>query len=131
MYYGSHLEEQIKELVILQGIPCLMQIGGKWKLPIINVIRNQGILRFGKIHQIVDGISRKVLSEQFKSLESDELVVRKQFEEIPLKMEYALNERSKGLWEVFKAIEKWSIIVDKYKTATLYKYSLKAALMSS
>jgi DNA-binding HxlR family transcriptional regulator len=108
-----------------------MQIGGKWKLPIINVIRNQGILRFGKIHQIVDGISRKVLSEQFKSLESDELVVRKQFEEIPLKMEYALNERSKGLWEVFKAIEKWSIIVDKYKTATLYKYSLKAALMSS
>jgi len=89
------------------------QVGGKWKLPIINVIRNQGTLRFGKIHQIVHGISRKVLSEQLKSLEKDELVVRKQFEEIPLRVEYSLTKRSKGLWEVFEAIEKWSTIVDK------------------
>jgi DNA-binding HxlR family transcriptional regulator len=60
-------------------------------------IPNQGTLKFGKILQIVDGISRKVLSEQFKSLESDELVVRKQFEEIPLRVEYALTERLKEL----------------------------------
>ena len=60
-------------------------------------IPNQGTLKFGKILQIVDGISRKVLSEQLKSLESDELVVRKQFEEIPLSVEYALTERLKEL----------------------------------
>ncbi|MDB4010567.1 helix-turn-helix transcriptional regulator [Polaribacter sp.] len=60
-------------------------------------IPNQGTLKFGKILQIVDGISRKVLSEQLKSLESDELVVRKQFEEIPLRVEYALTERLKEL----------------------------------
>ena len=60
-------------------------------------IPNQGTLKFGKILQIVDGISRKVLSEKFKSLESDELVVRKQFEEIPLRVEYALTERLKEL----------------------------------
>jgi DNA-binding HxlR family transcriptional regulator len=60
-------------------------------------IPNQGTLKFGKILQIVDGISGKVLSEQLKSLESDELVVRKQFEEIPLRVEYALTERLKEL----------------------------------
>jgi DNA-binding HxlR family transcriptional regulator len=61
------------------------------------VIPNQGTLKFGKILQIVDGISGKVLSEQLKSLESDERVVRKQFEEIPLRVEYALTERLKEL----------------------------------
>ena len=40
------------------------QIGGKWKLPIINVIPKHGTLRFGKIHQMVEGVSRKVLTDQ-------------------------------------------------------------------
>ena len=56
---------------------------------------------------------KKIISEQLKSIKSDELVVRKQFEEIPLRVEYSLTERSKGLWEVFEAIEKWSTNVDK------------------
>jgi len=41
------------------------------------------------------------------------LALIKQFEEIPLRMEYALTDRSKGLWEVFEALEKWSTIVAK------------------
>jgi hypothetical protein len=111
LYYSSHLEEQIKGLIILQAILFLIYIGiiKNNELKLIN----QGTLRFGKIHQIVVGISRKVLSEQLKSIESDELALIKQFEEIPLRMEYALTDRSKGLWEVFEALEKWSTIVAK------------------
>ena len=40
---------------------------------------------------------KKILYEQLKSIKSDELVVRKQFEEIPLRVEYALTERLKEL----------------------------------
>lgn len=111
MYYSSHLEEQIKGLIILQAILFLIYIGiiKNNELKLIN----QGTLRFGKIHQIVVGISRKVLSEQLKSIESDELALIKQFEEIPLRMEYALTDRSKGLWEVFESLEKSSTIVAK------------------
>ena len=86
------------------------QIGGKWKLPILNVIRKNGSPRFGKIHQIVEGVSRKVLTDQLKSLEQDGLIIRKQFEEIPPRVEYSLKERAKGLNDVFEAIEKWSAI---------------------
>ena len=89
------------------------QIGGKWKLPIINAIRNHGTLRFGKIHQMVDGVSRKVLTDQLKSLESAGLLIRKQYEEIPPRVEYSLTEKSKGLCEVFHAIEKWSNLSEK------------------
>ena len=89
------------------------QLGGKWKLPIINAIRKNEILRFGKIHQIVDGISRKVLTEQLKALEYDGLIVRRQYEEIPLRVEYSLTKKSKGLCDVFQAIDKGSLIEDK------------------
>jgi len=78
-----------------------------------NTIRNHGTLRFGKIHQMVDGVSRKVLTDQLKSLESAGLLTRKQYEEIPPRVEYSLTEKSKGLCEVFHAIEKWSNLADK------------------
>lgn len=89
------------------------QIGGKWKLSIINVIRKNGSPRFGKIHQIVEGVSKKVLTDQLKSLEQDGLIIRKQFEEIPPRVEYSLTERAKGLNDVFEAIEKWSATTGK------------------
>jgi DNA-binding HxlR family transcriptional regulator len=57
--------------------------------------------------------SRKVLTDQLKSLESDGLLIRKQFEEIPPRVEYSLTKKSNGLDEVFLAIEKWSTTVDK------------------
>ncbi|MGB1050316.1 MAG: winged helix-turn-helix transcriptional regulator [Chitinophagales bacterium] len=90
-----------------------VQLGGKWKLPIINAIRKNKTLRFGKLHQIVDGVSRKVLTEQLKALESDGLIIRRQFEEIPPRVEYSLTKKSEGLCEVFQAIDKWSLIEDK------------------
>jgi DNA-binding HxlR family transcriptional regulator len=89
------------------------QIGGKWKLPIINVIRKNGLLRFGKIHQLVEGVSRKVLTDQLKGLEQDGLIIRKQFKEIPPRVEYSLTKKAKGLIDVFEAIEKWSTTSDK------------------
>jgi len=55
-------------------------------------------------------ISEKVLTDQLKSLEQDGLIIRKQFQEIPPRVEYSLTERAKGLNDVFEAIEKWSAI---------------------
>jgi DNA-binding HxlR family transcriptional regulator len=89
------------------------KIGGKWKLPILYEIRKNEPIRFGKIHQLIGGISRKVLTEQLKSLERDGLIDRKQFEEIPLRVEYSVTEKSKNLCKVFTAIEKWSSIENK------------------
>ena len=83
------------------------QIGGKWKLPIINAIRNHGTLRFGKIHQMVDGVSRKVLTDQLKSLESAGLLIRKQYEEIPPRVEYSLTKKGETLLPVFKKLGEW------------------------
>tara|TARA_B100000780_G_scaffold220702_1_gene159757 strand:- start:383 stop:691 length:309 start_codon:yes stop_codon:yes gene_type:complete len=81
--------------------------GGKWKLIIINTIRTRGVIRFGQLAISIPNISRKVLTDQLKSLENDNLLVRKQYQQIPPKVEYSLTKKSEGLYTVFKTIEDW------------------------
>jgi len=82
-------------------------LGGKWKLLIINTIRKKGIVRFGQLATSIPNISRKVLTDQLKSLHRDNLISRKQYQQIPPKVEYSLTKKADGLCSVFKTIEDW------------------------
>ncbi len=82
-------------------------IGGKWK-PIILYNLTFGIRRFGEIAVRIPGISRKVLTEQLKELETDGLILRKQYKEIPPRVEYSLTDLGKSLVPVFKEMASWS-----------------------
>ena len=82
-------------------------LGGKWKLLIINNIRKKGVVRFGQLATSIPNISRKVLTDQLKSLLRDNLISRKQYHQIPPKVEYSLTKKADGLCSVFKTIEDW------------------------
>ena len=82
-------------------------LGGKWKLLIINTIRKKGVVRFGQLATSIPNISRKVLTDQLKSLQRDNLISRKQYQQIPPKVEYSLTKKADGLCSVFKTIEDW------------------------
>jgi len=82
-------------------------LGGKWKLIIINIIRTRGVIRLGQLAAAIPNISRKVLTDQLKSLEKDNLIKRKQYQQIPPKVEYSLTKKSESLCSVFKTIEDW------------------------
>ena len=82
-------------------------LGGKWKLLIINTIRKKGVVRFGQLATSIPNISRKVLTDQLKSLHRDNLISRKQYQQIPPKVEYSLTKKADGLCSVFKTIEAW------------------------
>jgi len=47
------------------------------------------------------------LTDQLKSLEKDKLISRKQYQQIPPKVEYSLTNKSQNLCPVFKTIEQW------------------------
>lgn len=92
----------------------LQLIGGKWK-PVIMYTLRSGTRRFGEIGARIPTISRKVLTEQLKELEEDDLVQRKHFKEIPPRVEYTLTELGKSMAPVFIEMEKWGLenIVNK------------------
>ncbi|WP_111446882.1 winged helix-turn-helix transcriptional regulator [Breznakibacter xylanolyticus] len=86
----------------------LQLIGGRWKTIILYTLTH-GTKRFGEIAVRIPEISRKVLTEQLKELESDGLIVREQFKEIPPRVEYSLTDLGKSLSPVIGELEKWGI----------------------
>ena len=88
-------------------------IGNKWKLLIIrNLLAKTS--RFGELKISLDGISQKVLTDNLRQLESDGLVIRTVYPEVPPKVEYSLSEIGQTLRPLFKTIEIWG---NDYKKA--------------
>ena len=82
------------------------KFGGKWKLAIIYNLRNRN-LRFGQLANLVDGVSRKVLTEHLRQMEEDKLIVRTVYKEIPPRVEYGLTQAGKDLMPLFQKIDDW------------------------
>ena len=90
----------------------VLLVGNKWKLLIIrNLLANSS--RFGELRNGIPGISQKVLTDNLRSLESDGLVVRTAYPEVPPRVEYSLSELGNTLRPLFKSMEKWG---DTYKS---------------
>ena len=81
-------------------------IGGKWKPIIINCIGERTI-RFGKLNQIIPAISNKVLANELKELESFGLIKRKEYKELPPRVEYALTNAGKTLIPILLELANW------------------------
>lgn len=86
----------------------LQLIGGKWKPVILYCLKSEK-RRFGELSARIPDLSRKVLTQQLKELEEDGLVLRKQYNEIPPRVEYELTELGKSLAPVLAEMEKWGM----------------------
>lgn len=82
-------------------------IGGKWKLRIIYMLAFHELLRYGELKRLLSPITHKMLSTQLKELEKDGLINRKEYQQIPPKVEYSLTEMGRDLKPVVKEIHNW------------------------
>jgi Predicted transcriptional regulators len=85
----------------------LSVIGGKWKLLIYREIYMHGPQRFGELQRGVGKISAKVLTQQLRELETDGVLVRTIYPEIPPKVEYSFTDAGKSLEPVFLSMIDW------------------------
>ena len=92
-----------------------MMIGDKWKVLIIRELL-QGTRRFNEIHRSIAGVSQKVLTQKLREMESDGLLERKVYAEVPPKVEYTLTELGMTLKPVLESLEAWGM---EYKAAVL------------
>lgn len=88
-------------------------IGNKWKLLIIRNLLSRP-QRFSELLATVTGISKKVLTDNLRSLEDDGLIDREVFAEVPPRVIYSLSELGKTLKPILDAMCAWG---EGYKNA--------------
>jgi DNA-binding HxlR family transcriptional regulator len=84
----------------------LSTIGGKWKPNILFLIQ-LGINRFGLLNKGIHGISKQMLTKQLRELETDGLITRKIYAEIPPRVEYFLSKKGESVFPILDALFNW------------------------
>ena len=85
----------------------LSLINGKYKMTILYVLAEFGVVRFNEMKKYIDEISYKTLSSTLKELEADKLVHREEYPQIPPKVGYSLTERGKSLIPILETMCDW------------------------
>ncbi len=83
------------------------RIGGKWKLPILWHLAEKDALRYNELKRSVRGVTNMMLTKCLRELEEFGLVHRKQYNEIPPRVEYSLTESGKKLLPALEALYAW------------------------
>ena len=81
-------------------------IGNKWKLLIMRNLFS-GPWRFNELRKSLDGVSQKVLTDSLRQLESDGIILRTVYPEVPPRVEYSLTELGESMRPILSAMENW------------------------
>ena len=93
------------------GVNCpvtttLSMIGGKYKAIILWHLLDK-VLRFGQLHKLIPQATPKMLTQQLRELEEDNLIIRTVYPVVPPKVEYALSDFGKSIKPILTAIYHW------------------------
>lgn len=85
----------------------LSLISGRHKMVILYCLMEFKVVRFNELKRYLKNISDKTLSNNLKELEADRLIIRKEYPQIPPKVEYSLSEKGKSLMDVLDQLCIW------------------------
>ena len=81
-------------------------IGNKWKLLIMRDLLVRP-WRFNELQKDLDGISQKVLTESLRQMETDGIITRTVYPEVPPRVEYALSELGESMRPILTSMQEW------------------------
>ena len=87
----------------------LCRLGDKWSMLVLITLNANGTMRFCDIHKTIADISQRMLTVTLRTLETDGLVSRKVYAEVPPRVEYELTERGKSLIPHIEGLVDWAL----------------------
>ena len=82
-------------------------LNGKWTTRVIYELERHESIRFGELKKSMPKITNAMLSTTLKLLENKGLVIRTQFNEVPLRVEYSLSEAGKAMLAIYYEMAMW------------------------
>lgn len=87
--------------------PIITRLAKKWTMLTLVALQG-GPMRFGALRRRLEGVSQKTLTKLLRGLEQDGLIVRKDFDEVPLRVEYSLTPLGEDLAPLIAQIKSWA-----------------------
>ena len=81
-------------------------IGGKWKPSILYYLQSR-VRRFSELQRLLAGPTKKMLTQQLRELERDDIVRRKVYAEVPPRVEYSLTKHGESLRPILSLMSAW------------------------
>ena len=103
-------QENLKNFSDIEACPIrniVSRFSGKWSMLILCILAENQAIRFNTIGKAIPDISPKMLTETLKNLETDGLVKRKVYAEVPPRVEYSLTELGKSLKPILDSMWAW------------------------
>lgn len=82
---------------------------GKWKPIILLHLLQNGTNRFSELKRQLPGITQKMLTQQLRELEVEDIIMRKVYPQVPPKVEYSITEYGKSLEPILEAMHEWGV----------------------
>jgi DNA-binding HxlR family transcriptional regulator len=101
---GTRSTAEIDAIVL--GV--IARVTDKWTLCVLEVLEQNGKLRFTRIAQLVGGVSQRMLTKTLRQMEHDGLVTRTVHPEVPPRVEYELTELGTSLSGAFCSVWTWA-----------------------
>ena len=103
-------------MINVDGVPyCIDPVGGvadalgkKWTLPLIGVLGNREVNRFGDLRRSLEGVGAKALAGRLRELHALGLVARHAFAEVPPRVEYRLTAKGAALRRALVPLLEWA-----------------------
>lgn len=90
---------------------ALRVVGGKWKIPILCALHQDGTTRYNELKRKISGITNTMLASSLKELEENGLIHREQYMEMPVRVEYTLTDICCDLMPILKQLADWGVQV--------------------
>ncbi len=87
---------------------ALRMLEGRWKLVILFHLFGGKVMRFSDLERAIPSITQKMLGQQLRALESDGIVLRTSYPQVPPKVEYRLTPWGQSLCPTLDSILKWA-----------------------
>lgn len=113
-----------EELPICPVATAIRVIGSKWKLMILSELL-KGTRRYNELRYAIPQISQKVLTENLKQMQSDGVVIRTAYAEVPPRVEYSLSELGAEINTVMDYIGEWGESYQAYVRNADFELSAK------
>ena len=87
----------------------LSRLGDKWSMLVLITLNANGTMRFSDIHKTIEDVSQRMLTVTLRTLESDGLVERKVYAEVPPCVEYCLTDTGGTLIPHIEGLVGWAL----------------------